>query len=148
MTQTVNIKRLADGTGSTVSFKAVVIPSVKTIAISVLGTKEKIDLTTLTTAAVTTSVLSTLSEIEDVVLGCGFVPNQTFASGSEAMIVTIPTYDGLTITLTLFCEFGGASTSDVAARSGSDVDYTFVVTNLNTSGVETVAVVAVVAASA
>jgi hypothetical protein len=144
MTQTVNIKRLSDGSGATVSFKAVAIPAIKTIAISVLGTKEKIDLTTLANTSVTTSVLSTISEIEDVVLGCGFVPNQTFASGSEAMIVTVPTYDGLTITLTLFCEFGGASTSDVAARAGSDVDYTFVVTNLNTSGVETIPVVAVV----
>jgi len=137
MAQTVNTSRLADGSGATATFASTAIPSVKTIAVSILGTKEKIDLTTLSNAAVTTSVLSTLSEIEDVVIGCGFVPNATFVTTSSPLVITVPAYGGATLTLTLYAQFGGASTSDVAARAASDVDYTFVVTNLK-AGVETI----------
>ena len=136
MAQTVNTSRLADGSGATATFSGTAVPSIKTIAVSMHGSKEKIDLTTLSNTAVTTSVLSKLSEIEDVVIGSGFVPNTTFITTSAALVITVPTYSGSTLTLTLYCQFGGASTSDVAAKAASDVDYTFVVTNLN-AGVET-----------
>jgi len=119
-----------DGSGSTVTFNASPITNVNTISFNYVGERTEIDLTGLGNTKFETAELSTLHKLKDIVVNVKNDPVLINALVLTKAVLVINLSDSATTTITMQAQFKGDSDSSVAAKARSDVDLTFLVTNL------------------
>lgn len=126
---------IIDGASATVSFNGSAISDVNTIAFSVFGERDEIDLTTLDASGYKVGRLGDLVGIEDVVVNKKFDPAADLAmsTANRPLVIVYKTGKNTTKTLTLWCQLKGTSNATVERAPGEGInhDLTFAVTNMN-----------------
>jgi len=126
---------IIDGASATVSFNGSAISDVNTIAFSVFGERDEIDLTTLDASGYKVGRLGDLVGIEDVVVNKKFDPAADLAmsTANRPLVIVYKTGKSTTKTLTLWCQLKGTGNATVERAPGEGInhDLTFAVTNMN-----------------
>jgi len=134
-------KIIIDGAGATATFNSVPIVDINTIAFTLLGERQEINLTTLNESAVEIGLLSDLVEISDIVINKKSDPAADLAhtDDNKALAIVYKVGKATTKTATFWCQLKSLSDSTLerAPGDGINVDLTFAVTNLNATLVET-----------
>jgi len=126
---------IIDGASATVRFNGTLISDVNTIAFSLYGERDEIDLTTLDASGYKVSRLGDLIGIEDVVVNKKFDPEADLAmvTTNKPLVIVYLTGKSTTKTLTMWAQLKGAGNATVerGPAGGINHDLTFAITNLN-----------------
>jgi hypothetical protein len=125
-----------DGSGTTVTFNAVAIDNVNTIAFNLIGDRTEIDLTGLSNAKYETAVMSQIHKMRDIVVNVKSDPAVIFALTDDEAPLVITLSDSNATVITYQAQLKSDGDGTVAPKARTDVDLTFLVTNLS-SGAET-----------
>lgn len=132
---------IIDGAGATATFNSVGIADINTIAFSLMGERDEIDLTTIDATAYKVGLLGDLTSVQDIVINKKFDPAADMAHSilHKTLVIVFKVGKSTTKTATFWCQYKGMSAGTVerAPGSGINVDLTFAVCNLNASLAET-----------
>lgn len=128
---------IVSGAGATVTFNGTAISDINTIAFSVYGERDEIDLTTLDASGYKVGRLGDLVGIEDVVINKKFDPEADLAivKTNRPLVIVYKVGTVTTKTLTFWAMFKGASgaTIERSPSGGINNDLTFCITNMNSA---------------
>lgn len=127
---------IIDGSGTTVTFNAVAIANVNTISFNLIGDRTEIDLTGLSNTKYETAALSKLHKMRDIVINVKNDPEVIFALTEDEAPLAITLSDSGATVATYQAQLKSDGDGTVAPKARTDIDLTFLVTNLS-SGVET-----------
>lgn len=128
---------LIDGEGITVTFNGNAVADINTVLFGVAGARETINLTTIEAVQYMQKLLSTLEELEDIVVNKKFDPAADLAMTNDnaLLLITYKTGRANTKTLTYWVQRqnNASATGERSPSDGINHDVTFVITNLNGS---------------
>jgi len=127
---------IIDGEGVTATLNATGINDIVSVAFSVFGERQEIDLTTIDATKWKMKLLGDLQKITDIVITKKSDPTNDLAlysTSSEALAITYKIGKSTGKTITYYAQLKSISNSDVerSPADGVNVDLNFYVTNLS-----------------
>jgi len=127
---------ILDGEGATAVLGSTTITDINSIAFSVVGERQEINLATIGDTKYKTKLLAKLQTMPDIVINAKSNPAliaSLYSKDSEALVIAYKIGKSTTKNLTVYAQFKGASASSLerAPGDGVNVDLNFLVTNLS-----------------